>query len=187
MRSLDDFLKGFLSADEHENSSSCKWVEWEHISQGKTHCEDCLVLDGCWFSKAEKPNAPLHPYCHCITKPLPYSRVLDQANTRSAFSKFDPYLFNTQGTYTHQKEKLFKRWGYTANDAAWLQEEMEQQALHKYVSGDYTLGKLNEKGQRINIRIDLDRKDGSGTVSFISGWMLQPNGALKLNTPYGGK
>ena len=59
--------------------------------------------------------------------------------------------------------------------------------MYKYVSGDYTLGKLNEKGQRINIRIDLDRKDGSGTVSFISDWMVQPNGALKLNTPYGGK
>ena len=50
-----------------------------------------------------------------------------------------------------------------------------------------TLGKLNEKGQRINIRIDLDRKDRAGSVSFISGWMVQPNGTLKLNTPYGGK
>ena len=66
-------------------------------------------------------------------------------------------------------------------------EEIEHQALYKYVSGDYTLGKLNEKGQRINIRIDLDRKDRAGSVSFISGWMVQPNGTLKLNTPYGGK
>ena len=187
MRSLDDFLKGFLIADEHEASSSSKWVEWEHISQGKTHCGDCLVLDGCWFSKAEKPNAPLHPYCHCITKPLPYSRVLDQANARSAYSKFDPYLFNTQGKYTHQKEKLFKTWGYTVEDAAWLQEELEKQAVYKYSIGQYTLGRLNKDGQRINIRIDLDRKDGSGPVSFVSGWMVQPNGTLKLNTPYGGK
>ena len=106
MRSLDDFLKGFLRTDEHEASSSSKWVEWEHISQGKTHCEDCLVLDGCWFSKAEKPKAPLHPYCHCITKPLPYSRVLDQANARSAYSKFDPYLFNTQGKYTPKRKTV---------------------------------------------------------------------------------
>ena len=187
MRRLDDFLKVFLRADEHEASSSSKWVEWEHISQGKTHCEDCLVLDGCWFSKAEKPNAPLHPYCHCITKPLPYSRVLDQANARSAYSKFDPYLFDPENFYKHGKNRAFESWGYTVKDAAWLQEEIEHQALYKYVSGDHTLGKLNEKGQRINIRIDLDRKDRAGSVSFISGWMVQPNGALKLNTPYGGK
>ena len=29
--------------------------------------------------------------------------------------------------------------------------------------------------------------DGSGDVSFITGWMVLPNGKLKLNTPYGGK
>ena len=85
------------------------------------------------------------------------------------------------------KEKLFKTWGYTVEDAAWLQEELEKQAVYKYSIGQYTLGRLNKDGQRINIRIDLDRKDGSGPVSFVSGWMVQPNGTLKLNTPYGGK
>ncbi len=69
----------------------------------------------------------------------------------------------------------------------WLLEELEQQAVYKYSTGQYTLGRLNKNGQRINIRIDLDRKDGSGSVSFLSGWMVYPNGALKLNTPYGGK
>lgn len=82
---------------------------------------------------------------------------------------------------------MFESWGYTIEDAEWLQKEVEEQALHKYISGDYTLGKLNDKGQRINIRIELERKSGSGSVSFLSGWMVQPNGQIKLNTPYGGK
>jgi len=49
------------------------------------------------------------------------------------------------------------------------------------------LGKLDIRGQRINIRVTIPRKDGSGDVSFITGWMVLPNGKLKLNTPYGGK
>ena len=49
------------------------------------------------------------------------------------------------------------------------------------------LGKLDEHGQHISIRIELDRKAGTGTVSFISGWMVEPNGKIRLATPYGGK
>ena len=78
-------------------------------------------------------------------------------------------------------------WGYTAKDARWLQEEIERQARKKYVSGEYTLGKLNWNGQRISIRITIPRKDGSGDVSFITGWLVEPCGNLRLTTPYGGK
>ena len=89
--------------------------------------------------------------------------------------------------YWHGKEKLFAEWGYSAEDAHWLQSEMERQAREKYVSGSYQLGNLNLFGQRINIRIEISRKDGWGTVSFISGWMVRPNGKLELTTPFGGK
>ena len=27
-----------------------EWVQWTHHSEGKTHCEECLMLDGCWFA-----------------------------------------------------------------------------------------------------------------------------------------
>ena len=27
------------------------WVQWTHHSEGKTHCEECLMLDGCWFQE----------------------------------------------------------------------------------------------------------------------------------------
>ena len=89
--------------------------------------------------------------------------------------------------YTHTKEVLFKEWGYTATDAKWLQSEIEKQGLEKYINSDYSLGKLDGFGQRINIRVEIpDRKSG-GTVSFVTGWMVGPNGQITLNTPYGGK
>ena len=91
------------------------------------------------------------------------------------------------GLQTHNKEKLFKEWGYTVDDARWLQAEIERQGRERYLSGQYELGKLNMFGQRINIRVTIPRKDGFGDISFVTGWMVKPNGQIKLNTPYGGK
>ena len=59
--------------------------------------------------------------------------------------------------------------------------------LEKYVSGDYTLGILNKDGQRLSIRVEIPRKDRAGMVSFITGWMVYPNGQIQLTTPYGGQ
>lgn len=145
------------------------------------------MLDGCFFRQGKTPPWPHHPFCHCTLDPIEYAVVLLVASTDSDYSKFDPYLFNTQGRHPHGKEKLFAQWGYTVEDAHWLQAEMEQQAREKYLAGDYQLGKLDDKGQRINIRIEIPKKDGSGTASFVSGWMAYPNGNLRLTTPYGGK
>lgn len=39
----------------------------------------------------------------------------------------------------------------------------------------------------MDIMIELPRRDKVGMVTFVSGWMVEPNGKLKLNTPYGGK
>ncbi len=163
------------------------WVQWTHHSEGKNHCEECLMLDGCWFLKNRAPTWPHHPFCHCTLDPIDYAVVLMNATSYSDYSKFDPYLFNTTGTYPHSKEKLFAKWGYSVVDAKWLQAEIEKQGLEKYISGEYTLGKLDKQGQRISIRIQIPRKDESGMVSFLTGWMVQANGQLKLNTPYGGK
>ncbi len=72
------------------------------------------------------------------------------------------------------------------DDAVWLQGELEQQALDKYVSGEYKLGKLNDKGQRISIRVEIPRKNKQEKVSFVTGWMVYPNGRIQMTTPYGG-
>ena len=59
--------------------------------------------------------------------------------------------------------------------------------LEKYKNGDYVLGKLNKDGQRLSIKIEIARKDNGNKVSFITGWMVYPNGHIQLTTPYGGK
>ena len=164
-----------------------RWVRWTHHSEGKTHCEECLRLDGCWFPEGKTPQWPHHPFCHCTLDPIDYTVVLMDAAAHSDYSKFDPYLFNTTGMYPHTKEKLFAQWGYTVDDARWLQAEIEKQALEKYVAGDYQLGKLNDKGQRISIRVTIPRRDNGENVSFITGWMVYPDGRIQLTTPYGGK
>ena len=91
------------------------------------------------------------------------------------------------GIHPHGKDKLFAEWGYSVDDARWLQAEMELQARGKYILGEYELGKLDKHGQRISILIEIPRRDQDGMVSFASGWMVKPDGELKLNTPYGGK
>ncbi len=103
----------------------------------------------------------------------------------SSYSKYDPYLFDTEGKYGHGKGKMFNSWGYTVEDIPYLKQEFEKQALQKYINGEYILNKLDHNGQRINVRIEIPRKVGSGTVSFITGWMVYPNGRIQLATPYG--
>lgn len=160
-----------------------RWVKWIHRSEGESHCQACLKLDGCLFLESKAPPCPHHPNCHCTLEEIPYAVVQVSVSAYSSYRKFDPYLFNTSGTYTHTKEKLFASWGYTVEDASWLQAEMERQAKEKYLAGEYTLGKLDEYGQRIIVRIEIPRKDNGMTVSFVSGWMVEPDGKLNLRNP----
>ena len=160
------------------------WVEWIHISRGMTHCEICLKLDKCWFVDETKPQLPQHPYCHCTVSPLPLSRVLNEAQSECDIRKFSKYVFHPENN--KGKKKLFEGWGYDKADSEMLQRVFEKQAIEKYIQGQYELGKLDEQGQRINIRIRLERKNNDEMVSFISGWMVYPNGKIRLVTPYGG-
>lgn len=164
-----------------------KWNKWLHRSLSDNHCEECLKLHECWFKKEKTPKWPHHPFCHCVLEDLPYNDVLTKSSASSAYSKFDPYLFDTNGDYGHGKDELFKSWGYSVEDAKSLKAEFEKQALEKYISGNYELGKLNDKGQRISIRMEIARKDTGSAVSFITGWMVYPNGQIQLTTPLGGK
>ena len=170
-----------------QKSDGSSWVRWTHHPEGKTHCDECLKLDGCWFLESKAPKWPHHPFCHCTLDPIDYASVLTLAATYSDYSKYDPYLFDPDNAYKHGKNRAFESWGYTVADARWLQAEIEKQALEKYTAGEYTLGKLNKYGQRINIEVTIPRKDRMGNVSFTTGWMVKPDGKLKLNTPYGGK
>ncbi len=179
--SSEEFLEGLWG------TLKSKWIKWIHRNLSDNHCPECIMLDNCWFLRAQAPTWPHHKFCHCVLEPISYDIVSKNAIAKSDYKKFDPYLFNPEGKYPHNKEKLFNSWGYTINDSKWLQEEIEKQGLKKYTKGEYELGKLNKDGQRISIRIEIQRKDKNETVSFITGWMVYPDGRIQLTTPYGGK
>ena len=82
---------------------------------------------------------------------------------------------------------MFESWGYSIIDAEKLAQEFIKQAKLKYQCGEYNLGSVDAYGQRISIKITLPKKNGGGVVSFVSGWMIYPDGEIVLTTPYGGK
>lgn len=164
-----------------------QWKKWIHRNLTDNHCPECLMLDGCWFSNDKKPRWPKHMFCHCILEDIPYNDVLTKSNANCPYSKFDPYLFDPNKTYKHGKSTMLESWGYSISDSTYLKEEIAKQGLEKYINGDYALGLSDIYGQRINIRVELPRRNGNGTVSFVTGWMVRPNGTIQLNTPYGGK
>jgi len=164
-----------------------RWIEWRHEMTGFLHCGSCMSLHKCRFVVEKAPVSPLHEKCHCMTMPIPVSEVVGNAVAKSEYSKYNPYLFDPKNYYKHGKNKAFERWGYTILDSQWLQNEIEKQGKQQYLLGNYELGTLNMRGQRISIRVTIPRKNGTGYVSFLTGWMVKPGGEIKLNTPYGGK
>lgn len=167
--------------------SQQRWVEWRHEMAGLFHCGSCLSLDKCWFVWGKEPIAPLHEKCHCYAVIISASQVKSKAVAKSDYKKFNPYLFDPENFYKHGKEKMFARWGYTISDSEWLQKEIERQGKQQYLLGNYELGVLNMRGQRISIRVTIPQKNGIGEVTFVTGWMVKPGGEISLNTPYGGK
>ncbi len=174
-----------------------KWVKWMHegtkpaetnteknanvlIGAISKHCAMCLNLNGCCFVEEKSPPKPLHPNCHCYTIDIPSIT----ARPECPIEKFTKYVFIS--STINDKKQLFKLWGYDIMDSEYLQQEFINQAKPAYSVGDYELGKLDNHGQRITIKIKLKRKDKDGYVTFCSGWMVYPNGKIVLTTPYGG-
>ena len=99
--------------------------------------------------------------------------------------KFSDYIFTAN---SGGKDAVFKSLGYTTEDSAALAKIWQTQAAEKFAKGEYVLGKLDQYGQRIDIEIELPRKaDVLGQTSYLkSGWMVQSDGTIKLNTPFSG-
>lgn len=107
------------------------------------------------------------------------------ANAVCPIEKIRDYIFSD--LKSNGKKELFESWGYSIIDSEELKNEIEKQAKLLYSVGNYELGKLNNYGQRINVVIELKRKNKEGSITFRSGWMVYPNGRIFLTTPYGGK
>ncbi len=175
------------------------WVQWVHEgtypaeTSGKkmlntilgtlisSHCPQCMNLNGCCFVKEKAPSPPLHDHCHCYMSDISGINPVVECPTE----KFSGYIFSENKS--GGKKDLFESWGYNIIDSTVLAQEFTNQAKLAYLSGEYYLGNLDQFGQRISILITLPRKVGTGTVSFVSGWMVYPNGKIILTMPYGGK
>lgn len=163
------------------------WIQWKHISMGLTHCFTCLKLDKCWFVKTNMHTIPQHMYCHCMAIPISTQSVQKQAQAICAYEKFAKYVLDPTNPQNKGKAEMFASWGYTVADSNWLLEEFRRQAREKYISGEYTLGEIDVYGQRINIQITLPIKNETDTAIFRIGWLTEPNGKIRLVTPYRGK
>jgi len=100
--------------------------------------------------------------------------------------KFSEYIFRDGAN--HGKETIFRSLGYSSSDSRTLVNIFQNQARAKIASGNYTLGRADSYGQRINVEIEL-RGVGNmaGETSFIrSGWLIRPDGSITLNTPFSG-
>ena len=177
----------------------CSWVKWLHDGTKPAnnnfertlnavvgtilpiHCARCLNLNGCCFVKTKAPAIPLHEKCHCKLIDI----TLITPKITCPIEKFTKYIFD--GSKSKGKKELFESWGYSIIDSENLVREFTRLAKLKYQCGEYSLGNLDAYGQRISIIITLPKKNGMGEVSFVSGWMVYPNGEIVLTTPYGGK
>ena len=153
---------------------------WEALTK-KKHCAVCMNISGCCFPRNNKPEYPLHPDCHCKIKPI--GNIVATAECRK--SKIEEWIFNPDSP--NGKKQLFEDWGYGIMDTDWLISEYIRQGKEKYERGEFSLHTLDDYGQRINIIIELPRKDKIGTVTLTSGWMVYPNGVIELVTAYGDK
>ena len=83
---------------------------------------ECLRSDGCWFQKEKAPPCPHHPYRHCTLEPISYAVVLMDTTSYSAYSKFDPYLFDPRNYYKHGKNKYASK-GVHKGMQGWICDE----------------------------------------------------------------
>ena len=178
---------------------SNQWVKWIHrgsapantatekninvinSSINPKHCASCLNMNGCYFVKDKSPDNPLHEHCHCYYEDI----GIPDVQTMSVIEKYTKYIFDDEKN--KGKKALLELWGYTVNDSHDLKKEIEKQAFLAFQRGEYELGEMDGHGQRINIVINLKRRDTGAMVPFVSGWMSYPSGKLVLITPFGGR
>jgi filamentous hemagglutinin len=104
------------------------------------------------------------------------------ATATADVAKFSGYAFVTN------KAPIFESYGYTAADSQDLADLYVQQAAQRFADGDYRLGEFDQYGQRITIQIDLPGQGAATGLSTIldTGWMIEPDGSIRLLTPFAG-
>ena len=181
-----------------ESSNPDGWIKWFHsgipdepewqrkivraIAALFGHCMECTALSGCYFKDdiSRCPERPRHTNCDCEKINTGAPRAVAYCD----INKFTGYIFSDKYA-SNGKRDLFKQLGFTNQDSEVLKSEYERQAREKYISGNYWLGKIDSNGPRMNIEINFAHPDRD-LISFVSGWMIRPNGQITCNTPLGG-
>lgn len=72
----------------------------------------------------------------------------------------------------------------TEDDALFLKQLYEDQAVLSYGNGQYPLaGPATEYGQPIEIQIQVPGASGQPAQTVTSGWLIRPDGRITLSTP----
>ena len=173
------------------------WIKWIHegtmraydnedkksniiYASKSKHCAKCLNLNGFCFPQNNMPDYPLHYNCHCWL--MPVSNIQFEANCD--MRKFQEYAFIHKDV--NDKKGLFENLGYDIINAPQLLDEYCRQAQEKYANGNFVLHELKDYGQIINITITLPNKKDGGNVTIKSGWLVYPDGEIKLTTVFAG-
>ena len=181
MNLLDLMKNDFFNQNQEIPTSD--WIEWRDEKIAAAHCAICQRLNGCWFRDDNKPKMPQHLNCHCrrlfIDTPIPNETGRATCDIR----KFTEYLFSDKYSWNGKRE-MFWKLGFDIEDSENMKSEFDKQAAEKYCNGEYKLGHLDEKGQRIDIEITLTKNERN--IKLITGWMVRPKGLITCNTPLGG-
>ncbi len=115
------------------------------------------------------------------------SKVLNSIDDVTVDSrKFSDYIFND--AYDDGKKAIFNSYGYGKSNSDELASLYQKQAYEQFNSGNYVSKGNNGYGEVISIEINVP---GIGSASgksgkFITGWMVNPDGTIKLTTPFAG-
>lgn len=158
------------------------WIEWIHEQRASNCCDVCISLGGCYFLSSKMPAQPVHPKCHCETKPIDNPIVGVDIQAKVDEKKFKEYalIFKSKS----DKSGWFLKYGYDIMDTDYLVQEYFDQAAIKYAAGEYELERVPTNwGQKVKIIIVLPDRIKGGTVRITSIWMVEPNGKICLKTP----
>ena len=114
-----------------------------------------------------------------IAKPIPNNT----AKASVDILKFTGYIFSDK--YDDGKQELLKNWGYTIEDSEYLKQLYSSQAVRKYCNGEYLFKGTGKYYTCMEILVELPIKNEQ-TIKIKTGWVLLPEGELKLSTPFTG-
>ena len=148
------------------------------VADPRTHtCDICVAINKTIFKNNNKPDEKQHPFCKCEQIPT----KLKEVSLDFPIKKIKGYLFI-------KKVDLMRSMGYIIEDAEEVYDIIAESAKREFLKGNYTLGKLDQNGQRVSVTVEMKgKRDKNGRIyRFISGWMAYPNGKLHNNTPFSG-